>query len=302
MGMRILIVGCGYVGLPLGAELVRHGHVVFGLRRNRAAVGELTAAGISPLFADVTSLDSLKKLPGGIDWVVNCAASAGGDAEDYRRLYLEGNRNLISWLTEGGAVKKFIYTSSSSVYAQNDGLWVNESSPVEPNSPTAKVLVEAEQLLLRAALHHFPAVVLRLAGIYGPGRGYAFKQFLSGAARIEGDGSRHMNMIHRDDVVGAIIAALERGKPGEIYNAVDNEPVTQLAFYGWLAEQLRRPLPPVIVAGGDEHRETRKRGVTNKRVSNEKLRTELGYRFKHPDFRAGYAEMAQGVEGTGRQR
>ncbi len=104
-----------------------------------------------------------------------------------------------------------------------------------------------------------------MAGIYGPERGHAFKQFLNGDARIEGGGARFLNMIHRDDLIGIIIAALERGTPGEIYNAADNEPVTQLKFFEWLATRLNRPLPPRVAADGET---SRKRGVTNKRISN----------------------------------
>jgi nucleoside-diphosphate-sugar epimerase len=129
-------------------------------------------------------------------------------------------------------------------------------------------------------------VILRVAGIYGPGRGYAFKQFLRGAARMEGNGERVMNMIHRDDLIGIIIAALEHGLPGEIYNAADNAPVSQRDFYAWLAGELKQPMPPKIAADAEAWR---KRGVTNKCVSNAKLRAELGYMFKFPDFRAGYA-------------
>ncbi len=94
--MRVLIVGCGYVGLPLGAELARLGHEVFGLRRSALAEAELKAAGITPIHADITQPDSLKNVPRDFDWVVNCAASGGGGAEDYRQVYLEGNRNLIA--------------------------------------------------------------------------------------------------------------------------------------------------------------------------------------------------------------
>jgi nucleoside-diphosphate-sugar epimerase len=134
---------------------------------------------------------------------------------------------------------------------------------------------------------------LRVAGIYGPGRGHWFRQFLRGEARIAGDGSRWLNMIHRDDVAGCIIAALERGRPGEIYNAVDDEPVTQLKFFEWLAEELKRPLPPGIPADEEIRR---KRGGTNKRVSNAKLRAELKYEFQFPDFRKGYgAEIARSM-------
>jgi nucleoside-diphosphate-sugar epimerase len=282
--MRVLIVGCGYVGLPLGIELVRRGHTVAGLRRSVAAETELKRVGIQPLHADITRPETLAGLPHDFDWVVNCTASGGGDAENYRNIYLEGNRNLVAWLAPAPP-KKFIYTSSTSVYAQNDGAVVTETSITEPEAPTAKILVETEKLLLAAA-KGFPAVILRVAGIYGPARGHAFKQFLRGEARIESDGARWLNMIHRDDVIGVIIAALERGQPGEIYNAVDSEPVSQLKFFEWLAGELQKPPPPRIAADTETWR---KRGVTNKRVSNAKLRAELRYPFKYPDFRAGYA-------------
>jgi nucleoside-diphosphate-sugar epimerase len=287
--MKCLIVGCGYVGLPLGTELVRQGQEVFGLRRNAASKNELDAAGIHPLVGDVTKPETLAKLPREYDWVVNCVA-AGGSAENYRQIYLEGNRNLVSWLADSPP-KKFVYTSSTSVYGQNDGSLVTENSPAEPDSETAKVLVETEKMLLadcglrgRSPHQRFPAVILRAAGIYGPERGHWFKQFLKNKARIEGDGSRFLNMIHRDDVAGCIIAALKSGRAGEIYNAADNEPVTQLRFFEWLAAELKRPLPPKVPADAEIRG---KRGVTNKRVSNDKLRVELKYEFQFPDFRTG---------------
>jgi nucleoside-diphosphate-sugar epimerase len=247
---------------------------------------ERQAAGITPLYADITQPGTLAKLPRHFDWVVNCAASGGGGAGDYRKVYLEGNRNLIAWLA-AAPPRKFVYTSSTSVYAQNDGSEVTENSPTDPGADTAKVLAETEKLLLNAAAEKkFPAVILRVSGIYGPGRGHAFQQFLQGAARIEGDGSRCLNMIHRDDLVGIIIAALECGQAGEIYNGTDNEPVSQSNFFQWLAAELKQPKPPKISADAELWR---KRGVTNKRVSNAKLRRELKYEFNFPNFRAGYA-------------
>jgi nucleoside-diphosphate-sugar epimerase len=293
--MRVLIVGCGYVGVPLGAELVRLGHEVFGLRRNPVTEGELKAAGIQPLAGDVTKSETLAKLPRGFDWVVNCVA-AGGDAENYRQVYLQGAKNLINWLAPNSP-KKFVYTSSTSVYAQNDGSQVKESSPAEPVAETSKVLLETEKVLLEAnhgsrglSPHQkFPAVILRVAGIYGPERGHWFKQFLKNEAVMEGDGSRHLNMIHRDDVIGCIIAALKNGRAGEIYNVVDDEPVSQRNFFEWLAGTLGKYPPP---SAPENSAENRRRGVTNKRVSNRKLKMELGYQFKHPNFRIGYsAEM-----------
>ena len=281
--MKCLIVGCGYVGLPLGAELVRQGHEVFGLRRSASAANELKAAGIQPLAGDVTKPETLAKLPRQYDWVVNCVA-AGGGAENYRQIYLEGNRNLVSWLADSPP-KRFIYTSSTSVYGQDDGSLATESCPAEPAADTAKVLVETEKLLLEAANKRFPAIILRVAGIYGPGRGYWFKQFLNDEAQLDGDGSRYLNMIHRDDVVGCIIAALNNGRPGEIYNAADDKPVSQIDFFRWFSAALGKPLPPPV---SDDAGIIRKRGATSKRVSNRKLKLELGYHFQHPVFRSGY--------------
>ncbi len=143
----------------------------------------------------------------------------------------------------------------------------------------------------------FPAVILRVAGIYGPERGHWFRQFLKKEARIEGDGSRFLNMIQRDDVLGGIIAALKNGRPGEIYNAVDDEPVSQTNFFQWLAEEFGTDLPPSVPANFDE---TSKRGMTNKRVSNRKLKMELGYQFKYPNFRIGYSAEILRLERAGR--
>ena len=294
--MRALIVGCGYVGLPLGAELVKLGHEVFGLRRSADADAALKTTGLTPLHADITQPETLAALPTGFDWVVNCAASGGGDADAYRRLYLQGTRNLIEWLAASPPAK-FVYTSSTGVYGQNDGAVVKETSPTEPATETTKLLVETENVLLAAAREqNFPAVVLRVAGIYGPDRGYLLKQYLKNEARLEGNGGRILNMIHRDDLIGVIIAALKSGRPGEIYNAVDDEPVSQRTFFEWLAGTLGKDLP----SSTPEDAETnRKRGVTNKRVSNRRLKMELGYQFKYPNFRKGYTAEIMRLEAAG---
>jgi nucleoside-diphosphate-sugar epimerase len=284
--MKCLIIGCGYVGLSLGTELARLGHEVYGLRRDPSSAAQLTAAGLHPLFADITKPETLEPLPRKFDWVVLCVA-AGGDADNYRRIYLEGTRRLLEWLSVSPP-QKFLYTSSTSVYGQTDGSQVKESSPIEPSVETSKVLVETEKVLLEA-FHRdkFPAVILRVAGIYGPDRGHWFKQFLKNEARMDGDGSRFLNMIHRDDVAGCIIAALKRGRSGEIYNAVDDEPVRQRTFVEWLGATIGKYPPPPA----PENAETgRKRGLTNKRVSNRKLKMELGYQFKNPNFRKGYTD------------
>jgi nucleoside-diphosphate-sugar epimerase len=221
---------------------------------------------------------------------VNCVASGGGAVEDYRRIYFEGTRNLLAWLAPLPP-RRFVYTSSTGVYGQTAGELVDETSPAEPDSATARVLRDTEDLLLQAKhTTGFPALILRLAGIYGPGRGYWLRQFLAGEARIEGDGSRVLNMIHRDDAVGAIRAALACGEPGRIYNVADDVPATQRELLTWLAETLKRPLPPSALADAGLFR---KRGLTSKRVSNRRLHEELRFRPAHPSFREGFAaEMA----------
>lgn len=293
--MRVLIVGCGYVGLPLGAELVRQGHEVFGLNRDTSAAGHLKNAGIHPLVGDVTRVEDLTRLPDPFDWVANCVASNGGGPAEYRSVYLRGTQNLIEWLAPT-PVKKFLYTSSTAVYGQNDGSMVDETSPVQPTAETAQILVETEKSLLQAASRRrFPTVILRFAGIYGPDRGYWLRQFLRQESRIEGKGERILNMIHRDDVVGSIIAALENGRPGQIYNGVDDEPITQLDLLTWLAGTLGKSLPP----SAPEDENVRKRGNTSKRISNHKLKVELGYRLKYPSFREGCALELQRLHEAG---
>ena len=306
--MRVLIIGAGYIGLPLGAELARRGHDVSGLRRDASAAAALRAVNVKPLFADITQPVELAVLPRDFDWVVNCVASGGGGAKDYRQVYLQGMRNVIDWLAPGrrdvGAPRpetgrpRFVYTSSTSVYGQNDGSTANEISATEPAVETGCVLLEAERELLAASREkHISAIILRVAGIYGPQRGHWFQQFLKGEASIEGKGERFLNMIHRDDVIGCIIAALERGRAGEIYNAADDEPVSQFDFFCWLAAALRKPMPGCVPENPEG---TRKRGITNKKISNQKLKTELGYRFKFPTFREGYAAAIQELARAGK--
>ncbi len=286
MNRRVLICGCGYVGLELGRQLAAAGHSVFGLRRNAAAGPELLAAGITPLVGDLTRLADLRSLPGPFDWVVNTVSSTRGSADEYRDVYLGGARTLVAWLREGPATR-LVYTSSTSVYGQTDGSWVDETAPTTPATETGRLLVETENEFL-AATGSTPiqGVVLRVAGIYGPGRGHLFQQFVRGEARIQGEGSRWLNMIHRDDVAGAILATLKRGTAGRIYNTVDDEPVTQSDFLQWFAHALRRPLPQTAT---ESELASRKRGFTQKRVSNQRLRMELGWTPRFSSFREGYA-------------
>ena len=282
--MRVLIIGCGYLGTALGQRLAGSGHQVWGLRRSSGSVDELRALGVEPWVADVTNPATLPPLGAGFDWVINALSSRGGGAEAYEKIYLQGTRNILEWMSVRPP-KRYVHVSSTSVYGQTDGSEVTEVSPTEPANETSRILVSTEQLLLKATrTQDWPSIVLRAAGIYGPGRGHLFLQYLRDEATLTGEGERWLNMIHRDDLATAVQAALLRGVPGEIYNAADDESVTESTFYAWLARTLRRPMPPRVEIGA----KIRKRGATHKRVSNARLKNDLGCSLAYPTFREGY--------------
>ncbi|MDB6040424.1 MAG: NAD-dependent epimerase/dehydratase [Verrucomicrobiales bacterium] len=294
--MRVLIVGCGYVGLPLGSALVQEGHEVFGIRRSSEANDALANEGVTPLNLDVTNPSELQSLPLPFDWVINTISSTKGGAEEYRSVYLKGTANLLECF-RSQPPRKYIYTSSTSVYGQIDGSPVKETSPTLPPSETSRILVETEELLLKAhRTSNFPAIILRVAGIYGPDRGHLLQQYLKNEARIAGKGDRIINMIHRDDLVSVILSALRSGRPGEIYNVVDDEPVAQIHFFRWLSETLGKWMPPFATEAENAQR---KRGLTNKRVHNRRLKMELGCTLKYPTFRQGYTAEIQRLQDAG---
>jgi nucleoside-diphosphate-sugar epimerase len=202
--------------------------------------------------------------------VIHCASSSGGDAETYRQVYLDGARNLLE-LFPGS---KLLFTSSTSVYAQRDGSWVTEESDTKPTRETSQILLETEGLVLANG-----GIVARLAGIYGPGRSALLTKFVGCTAIIDEENDRFVNQVHRDDIAAALFLLSGRELEGAgIYNVVDDQPMLQSECYRWLAQRLNRPLPPI-----GKSKERRKRGDSNKRVSNAKLR-RLGWTPRYPIF------------------
>ncbi len=282
--MRVLIGGCGYLGCALGRRLIAKGHAVTGVRRSADGRGQLEALGIRARSLDLASPTDLLQLPPDWDWVVHCAAPSSGDESAYRRVYLEGMRRLIEWL-ESHPPRAFVFTSSTSVYGQSDGSVVTEESPAQPGTPTANALVQAEGLLLKAAEGGFPGRILRVAGIYGPGRN-RIAAAARGGWQIPSDLGRWVNMIHRDDLVEAIIMVLERGRDGVVYNVSDGTPVRQREFQSWLCGAMG--LDASRCSSGRQGSATG-RGSSNKRVSSDRIQAELGWRPRYPSFREGYA-------------
>jgi nucleoside-diphosphate-sugar epimerase len=201
------------------------------------------------------------------DAVIHCASSGGGGAESYRQIYFEGARNLIAELRP----QIFLYTSSTSVYAQTGGEWVDEESAAEPGHETGRILRATEDLVRQQG-----GTVARLAGIYGPGRSALLRNLLSGEARIETGEPRYLNQVHRDDIATSLFQLVNTPNDSQIFNVTDDQPLTQRACYEWLAQKLQRPPPPTAAPGGE-----RKRGASNKRVANQKLRAR-GWRPHFP--------------------
>ncbi len=275
---RVLIVGCGFVGEAAADLFHASGWEVTGWTHSAESAARLAAGKPYPVSAhDITDaahvLDAARALPdgGALDALVDCVSSGrGGGTEAYRRVYLEGAQNLRA----GFRTARFVYTGSTSVYAQTDGSVVDESSPAEPDRETGRILRETEGVVLAAP----GGVVARLAGIYGPGRSNLLRKFLAGEAVVEGEGGRFLNQIHRDDAAAALFRLAQPDAPPGVYNVADDSPLTQLELYRTLAAEFDRPLPP----HGPEDR-NRKRGWTSKRVDNRRLRT-LGWQPRYPSF------------------
>ncbi len=273
---RVLIAGCGYVGAATADLFQAAGWEVEGWTRSPESATQLAAKPYAVHAIDIINRSAIEAAASVFDVVIHCASSGGGGTESYRRIYLEGCRNLLAGLQP----RRFIYTSSTSVYAQTDGEWVDEESTTEPVHETSRILREAEEFVRQNG-----GLVARLAGIYGPGRSALLRKFLSGEARIDNGGARYLNQVHRDDIAAALLhlvaSSVDRSSAASIVNVADNQPITQREAYAWLARKLDRPLPMVTTAPSE-----RKRGASNKRVSNRKLRA-LGWEPKFPTFPIG---------------
>jgi len=272
--MRILIAGCGYVGTALGLRLARAGHEVWGLRRDP---GQLPAP-IRPVSADL--LDPLLEiqLPH-VDRVVYAVSADGSSEEQYRAAYVNGVANFLDALeSPGDPPLQLVFVSSTAVYGDAGGEWVDETTAPAPNDYRGALVLEGEELVRAGSI---PSVCLRLGGIYGPGRTRLLERVRSGEAKCPGGEPIWSNRIHRSDAAGALMHLLTTDPLDGTYIGVDDEPAPICEVYRYVAGLLGAPEPQVD-AGGSRR--------SNKRCSN-RLLIASGYHFEFPSFREGYSAL-----------
>ncbi len=285
MKPEVLIIGCGFLGEAAADFFSTRGKHVLGLVRSEKSLSALSGRSFEVATCDVTddaSVATLTPRLRGVPLAVYCVSSGRGGAEDYAAVYRDGLRRVIDAWNPG----RMIYVSSTSVYAQNDGEWVTEESPTLPDRETGRILLEAEGVALEKG-----AIVARFSGIYGPGRSVLLRMFLSGEAVLEEGGQRWINQIHRDDGAAALVHLGDLPEAEGVYNVTDDTPVTQRGVYGWMADALNRPLPPEGPLNLN-----RKRGVSSKRISNQRLRA-TGWTPVFPSYRDALPQLISFMEG-----
>lgn len=270
---NVLVVGCGYVGSAIGSNLSAAGARVIGSTTSRKRFDEIAAVGIEPILLEAGDAEAVCRAAKGCDAIYLCVGA--GRSRSYGEVYVPAALGVLA-ATKATGVRRVIYTSSTGVYAQDDGQWVDEDSDVSPGSENGKILVHAEQILLKREQASGESTrvnvsVVRLGGIYGPGRELSdFVRRSAGTTRNDGDG--YVNMIHLEDICAALVSLLDVEHHG-VLNLCDDEPVTRQVFYDTIAK--KHGLPAIEWAASDS-------GSLGKRVCNKRIKELLDLELKHP--------------------
>jgi len=279
--VRTLIAGCGYVGTELARALsADRQNEVWGLRRTSSAL----PAGVHTLLADLSRPETLHDLPPRLDAVVYTVGADDHTPEQYEAAYVTGLANLWRALRAVGAPpRRLIVVTSTAVYGQNDGEWVDESSATEPRAFSGRTLLRSEALARSLAEE---VVAVRFGGIYGPGSTRFVDSVRNGSA-TPGEGPEYTNRIHQLDCAGVLAHLLRLGSPAPVYVGVDDEPADRRVVVAWLAQRLGVPMPKPVAQPNAGAAAAPPRG---KRCSNRLLRAS-GYTLRFPTFREGYADL-----------
>ncbi|KPK53480.1 MAG: hypothetical protein AMJ63_06275 [Myxococcales bacterium SG8_38_1] len=270
MNERILIAGCGDVGNALATRLLADGCEVWGVRRRVDAL----APGVAPWRIDLRDAANAGPPPAAFDYLFYTASADRRDEEAYRAIYVDALRILLGVLRDAGCpLQRVFFTSSTAVYGQSRGEWVDELSPTEPAGFNGAVLLEAEAVVDAAPE---VGVNVRLSGIYGPGRTRLVRKVWDGEATATGGWT---NRIHVDDCAAVLHHLMRATDPASLYLGSDDEPATTAEVVTWMSRKLGVPAPPP--ADGAR---------LNKRCRNARLR-ESGFEFQYPTFREGYPDI-----------
>lgn len=274
MSEKVLLAGCGDLGLRVARLLRDRGDEVYALRRRQPSPGN---NGTEWLRADLTRPDSLRALPPGITQLVYLPTPDRRDRVAYRATFVEGLLHLLAALDES-TLRRVLFVSSSAVYGDHHGDWVDEDTPTAPPRFNGAVLLEAERLLVAQP---FRSVVLRLAGLYGPGRLQLLDRLRAGTARVPRATPHWANRIHIDDAAAAIAHLLQLTDPLPLYLGVDSTPLPLDVLYEHLARLIGAPPPPDGPPPA---------GIGSKRLGNARLLAS-GFVPRWPDARDGYAAL-----------
>jgi nucleoside-diphosphate-sugar epimerase len=274
---RILIAGCGDIGTAAGRLLAQDGHEAVGLKRRPPADDV-----IRYLQADLANAEDLLHLDTGFDLVIYILSPDERSEASYRRVFELGVANLLNAFARDGSAARFIFVSSSGVYGQNRGEWVDEDSATEPERVTGQIILQAERSFLN---HGASNCVVRFSGIYGRGRSWLLKDVARGG-KVQYEPPYYTNRIHRDDCVSVLRFIANRMVEGDqlapVYLASDDDPAPKWDVYDYLASGLGlgSPEKEILAAGADQ----------NKRCRNTRLK-QLGYSFIYRSYREGYAAL-----------
>lgn len=285
--MANLIFGCGYLGERVARRWQAAGCDTYAVTRSAERARQFERDGRRPIVADVTEPDSLAGLPAA-DTVLYAVGYDRAAGRSLQEVYVDGFRQVLDHLPADTG--RLIYVSSTGVYGPTDGEVYDEDSLCDPQREGGRACLAAEQLLAAHPLGR-RSIVLRLAGIYGPGRIPLRSQIVAGeplAVPVDG----YLNLIHVDDAVETVLAAEHRGNPPRTYIVSDGHPVIRRTYYEELARLLAAPAPRFSEPVADSAALARSR--VDKRLSNARMLRELGVQPAYPSYREGLAAIVRG--------
>lgn len=293
--MTKLIFGCGYLGERVARRWKNAGHEVIVVTRSSDRAAQFQRDGYTTIVADVTQPDSLRNLPSAetVLYAVGYDRSAGTSGASIEEVYAGGMQNVLAALP--GGIGRFIYISTTGVYGFRSGEWVDEVTATDPQRSGGQASLDAENAL-RASPLASTGIILRLAGIYGPGR-VPFLNELKSGEPIPAHGSGYLNLIHVDDAADVVVAADagdSKVAPGighepRIYCVSDGNPVERGEYYSEVARQIGTAPPRFVEPDPNSPRAAR--AGSSRRISNQRMLAELRVELAYPDYRAGLAAI-----------